>query len=202
MNIAFFGASHVAGAGLADRTHRFSTTVASTLPGTEINLGLDGSLVVGRDDNGMLISDTSGIARVPDVIEAAADKVLVLYGEDDWRSSGEPGSEDLFRQGTFLWDYDTIVRGLLDAQEAEQVVLVTIPALDYTKTNSKDLSIAAYNDQIRHTASKYELTLVDPENEQASLFKADDFDSDGNLTQSGHNKVAQLLAEHPALLRI
>jgi len=202
MNIVFFGASHTAGTGLGDRTARFATIVASTLTSVETNLGVDGSQAIGRDDNGMLISDNSGIARVPDVIDADADKVLVLYGEDDWKSAGDPGNPELFRQGTFLWDYDTIVRGLLDAQEQEQVVLITIPALDYTKTNSRDLSIAAYNNQIRHTASKYDLTLVDPENEAASLFEAADFDSDGNLTHPGHNKVAQLLAAHPALLRI
>lgn len=198
MNIVFFGASHTAGAGLEDRTVRFATIVASTLTSVETNLGIDGSQAIGRDDNGMLISDTSGIARVPDVIDADADKVLVLYGEDDWKSAGEPGNSDIFRQGTFLWDYDTIVRGLLDAQEQDQLVLITIPAAEYTAANAKDLPISTYNQQIRHTAAKYGLKIIDPEIESAELFSTSDFDSDRNLTASGHNKLAQLIAAHLA----
>jgi len=194
MNIVFFGASHTAGAGLDDGAVKFTTIVASTLTSIETNLGVDGSQAVGRDDNGMLISDTSGIARVPDVIDADADKILVLYGEDDWKSAGEPGNVDLFRQGTFLWDYDTIIRGLLDAQEADQIVLITIPAAVYTTVNAKDLPISVYNQQIRHTAAKYSLKLIDPEIEAAGLFSKSDFDSDRNLTASGHNKLAQFIA--------
>jgi hypothetical protein len=198
MNIAFFGASYVAGSGLDDRSARFSTVVASTLDSNETNLGLDGSLVIGRDDNGMLISDTSGIARTPDAIDSAADKLIILYGEDDWKNSGEPGGSEHFRQGTFLWDYDTIVRGLIDAHEPEQIVLVTVPAADYSTVNAASLPIDAYNKHIRSTAAKYSLTLIDPATETPELLSPDDFDAEGNLNPSGHLKLAKLIAERLA----
>jgi hypothetical protein len=194
MNIAFFGASYVAGYGLDDRSVRFSTIVASTLDSNETNLGLDGSLVIGRDDNGMLISDTSGIARTPDVIDSAADKLVILYGEDDWKNSGEPGELERFRQGTFLWDYDTIVRGLIDAHEADQIILVTVPAADYSKANAASLPVSVYNEHIRSTAAKYSLFLIDPETEVPELLSHDDFDAEGSLNSSGHLKLAKLIA--------
>lgn len=193
MKIVCYGSANVAGTGLQDRSMRFTSQISRLLSCQEINLGLDGSLVVGRNDQGMLISDTSAIARVPDVIDSLADRVIVLYGDNDWSKGTVPGEETLFKQGTFLWDFDTMVRGLLDAFEAEQILLVTLPAALYTLLNAKGYSVTDYNNCIRGVAARYSVPLVDAEQDLDTVLVDHDFSVPGVLSARGHIRLAEEL---------
>ena len=117
-NCVFFGASTVEGAGASSPDKRFSTLVCRSMGWDEINMGIGGTCVVGRDDEGQVTDEDSGLGRVPDVLEAAPDRVLILHGANDFGTGQPIGDPKEFRQGTFLWDYDTMARGLLFAFKA------------------------------------------------------------------------------------
>ena len=121
-----FRASSVEGAGASSPERRFSSIVCRALGWREVNLGLGGTTVTGRDDAGQVVDLTSGIGRVPEVLEAKPDHVLILYGANDFAQSRPLGEPRLFRQGTFFWDYNTMIRGLLDGLEPEQISVSTV----------------------------------------------------------------------------
>jgi lysophospholipase L1-like esterase len=84
---AFFGSSTIAGKELPDQTTRFSTVASQVLGWHEINLGHVDSRLTGRDNCGRIVSATSGIARAPEVWQANADVVIILFGEEDFANS-------------------------------------------------------------------------------------------------------------------
>ena len=108
----FYGASTAEGAGASSPAKRFSTLVCEALGWEEINLGIGGTTMTGRDDKGMIVDEESGIGRVPDVLHAAPDVVVILYGANDFGAGKPLGDAQKFQQGTFFWDYDTVLRGL------------------------------------------------------------------------------------------
>ncbi len=103
----FYGASTVEGVGASKPEKRFTTLVCRTLGWEEINLGVGGTTMTGRDDNGMMVDEESGIGRVPDILHAAPNLVVILYGANDFAQDCPLGDADKFQQGTF---YGTTTR--------------------------------------------------------------------------------------------
>jgi lysophospholipase L1-like esterase len=114
----FYGASTVEGTGASTPEKRFTSVLCQTLGWQEINLGIGGTTMTGRDDKGMIVDEESGIGRVPDILHAAPDIVVILYGANDFAQSRPLGDPSQFRQGTFYWDYDTVIRGLIENLQA------------------------------------------------------------------------------------
>ena len=121
----FYGASTAEGAGASAPGKRFSTLVCETLGWEEINLGIGGTTMTGRDDMGMIVDEESGIGRVPDVLHADPDVVVILYGANDFGVGKPLGDAQKFQQGTFFWDYDTVLRGLIENLPDARVALST-----------------------------------------------------------------------------
>jgi hypothetical protein len=192
-SVAFFGSSIVEGAGASSPVRRFTTIVSRTLGWNEINLGRRRSTVTGRDDEGQLIDEDSGLARVPDVVEAAADLVIVAFDSGDYKESRALGTMAEFRQGTFCSDFDTILRGLLFSIPKEQVVLSTTLRPQGQETpNALGLTPSQYDGAIRSLADRHELRMLDPV-EQAGLARSewDEADGDGPYpNDAGHECLA------------
>lgn len=158
----FFGASSVEGVGASSSEHRFSSIISRALGWDEINLGIGGTTIVGRDDSGQVVDLNSGIGRVPDVIEAQPDIVFIHYGANDFAQSRPLGEARLFRQGTFFWDYDTLLRGLLDALETEQIFLSTAQyRADAETPNVLGLTLGDYNRVVREAGERYGVCTFD-----------------------------------------
>ncbi len=158
----FLGASTVEGAGASAPERRFSSLVSRALGWEEINLGIGGTTVAGRDDEGQVVALDSGIGRVPDVIEAQPDLVVIHHGANDFALSVPLGAPLQFRQGTFFWDYDTMLRGLLDALEPSQFYLGTAQyRADAETPNALGLTLADYNRVIREAGERYGLCVLD-----------------------------------------
>ena len=201
---AFFGASTVAGDGASSPDKRFSTLVCRTLGWEEINLGVGGSAMTGRDDTGMITDEDSGIGRVPDLLHAAPDLIVILYGANDFGQSKPLGDPAQFRQGTFFWDYDTVLRGLIENLPDTQIVLSTLAyRADAETPNGEGLTLEDYNGVIRRLAERYGLKLADAY-ESASIdgrnfasLSADD----AHLNDDGHQRLAAFYIECLALDR-
>ena len=158
----FFGASTVEGAGASGPEKRFSTIVARTLGWEEINLGIGGTTVTGRDDEGQVTDENSGLGRVPDVLDAQPDVALILYGANDFAQSRPLGSGEQFRQGTFFWDYDTMLRGLLFVLHPVQVIISTnFYRADAETPNAEGLTLADYNRAIREVGARHGVRVLD-----------------------------------------
>ena len=158
----FFGASSVAGVGASSPERRYTTLMCRALGWEEINLGLAGSGVVGRDDAGQVVDDSSAIARVPDVLDAAPDVLFIQYGGIDFSAARPLGDPERFRQGTFLWDYDTALRGLREGLPDTQVILSTMPyRADALTPNALGLTLQDYNDAVRRLGARYGLRVLD-----------------------------------------
>ena len=159
----FFGASSVEGVGASLPERRFSSIISRALGWEEINLGIGGTTVVGRDESGQVVDLGSGIGRVPDVIEAQPDIVLIHYGANDFAQGKPLGEARLFRQGTFFWDYDTMLRGLLDALEPEQFFVSGAQyRADAETPNAAGLTLNEYNRVVREAGERYGLCTFDP----------------------------------------
>lgn len=162
LKAVFFGASTVEGVGASAPERRFSAIVARTMGWEEINLGLGGTCVTGRDEAGQVTDEDSGLGRVPDVLAAAPDFVLVLHGANDFAQGRELGDPAQFRQGTFLWDYDTMIRGLLfELQPAQVAVCTCAYRADATTPNARGLTLSDYNQIIKNVGERYGLRVLD-----------------------------------------
>ncbi len=158
----FLGASSVEGVGASSPERRYSSIVSRVLGWEEINFGIGGTTVTGRDDEGQVVALDSGIGRVPDVIEAQPDIVFIHHGANDFAQSVPLGEPLRFRQGTFFWDYDTMLRGLLDALEPPQFFLSTLLyRADGETPNAQGLTLADYNRVIREAGERYGLCVLD-----------------------------------------
>ncbi len=194
----FFGASTVEGAGASSPDRRFSTLICQTLGWEEINLGIGGTTMTGRDDTGMIVDEESGIGRVPDVLHAAPDIVVILYGANDFAGGKPLGEASQFRQGTFLWDYDTVLRGLIENLPDAQIVLTTLVyRADGETPNALGLVLEDYNSVIRHLADRYRLKLADAGANagiDARNFPALSAD-EAHLNDDGHQRLAAFFIE-------
>ena len=194
----FFGASTVQGDGASSPDKRFSTLICQTLGWEEINLGIGGTCMTGRDDRGMIVDEESGIGRVPDVLHAAPSLVVILYGANDFAAGKPLGEAGQFRQGTFLWDYDTVLRGLIENLPDAQVALSTLVyRADAETPNALGLVLQDYNGVVRHLADRYGLKLADAwENSgiDARNFAALSAD-EAHLNDEGHQRLAAFFIE-------
>ncbi len=189
--IVFYGSSTTEGAGASSPDKRFSTLICRALGWEEINLGIGGTTVVGRDEAGQVIDENSGLARVPFVLDAEPDLVLILYGANDFNQSKPLGDVSKFQQGTFFWDYDTMLRGLLDGLEPEQIVLST---LQYSKPEPTPTgaALAEFNAVIVEMGRRYGLRVLDTFAESgidARSFAALSSD-DIHLNDAGYERLA------------
>lgn len=189
----FFGASSVEGAGASDPEKRFTTLVAQTLGWEEVNLGIGGTTVVGRDEEGQVTDENSGLGRVPDVLEVRPDVVLILYGANDFGQGVPLGDPDEFRQGTFASDYDTMLRGLLYVLHTGQIVLSTCQyRADAGTPNAQGLTLPDYNRVIQTLGERNGLRVLDAYSESGigpdnwPQFSADD----AHLNDAGYERLA------------
>ncbi|MBV9852529.1 MAG: SGNH/GDSL hydrolase family protein [Armatimonadetes bacterium] len=196
--VVFYGASSVEGAGATSPERRFSTIVCRALGWEEVNLGIGGTTVTGRDDAGQVVAEESGIGRVPDVLDAGPDHVFILYGANDFAQSCPLGEPRLFRQGTFFWDYDTMIRGLLDGLEPGQITVSTCQyRVDAATPNALGLTLADYNRVIREAGERYGLCTLDPYADAGidarnwPALAADD----AHLNDTGHEVLAAFFTE-------
>ena len=194
----FYGSSTTEGAGASDPSRRFSTIVAKTLGWEEINLGVGGTTVVGRDAEGQLIRRDSGLGRVPDVLDAKPDLTLVLYGANDFGEGLELGLEADRQWGTFYWDYDSMLRGLLGELPPEKLVLSTCQfRADSTMPNAAGYILQDYNGVVKKLGAQYGVRVVDPY--QDSTIDARNFTklaSDlAHLNDAGYEQLAAFFIE-------
>jgi len=195
---AFFGASTAEGAGASSPDKRFSTLVCGTLGWEEINLGIGGTTMTGRDDKGMIVDEESGIGRVPDVLHAAPDIVVILYGANDFGAGKLLGDAQRFQQGTFLWDYDTVLRGLIENLPDARVALSTLVyRADAETPNVLGLVLEDYNGVVRHLADRYGLKMADSwANAGINAGNFAELSADeAHLNDEGHQRLAAFFIE-------
>ena len=195
----FFGSSTVEGEGASQPEKRFTTIVCQTLGWHEVNLGVGGTTMTGRDDAGMLADEESGIGRAPDVLQANPDWVLILFGANDFAQSKPLGDSKQFRQGTFYWDYDTVLRGLIENLPGAQIVPVTlIYRADGEMPNAEGKVLADYNAAIRQLAERYSLRLADADAHagiNARSFAALSVGDGAHLNDDGYQRLAAFFIE-------
>jgi lysophospholipase L1-like esterase len=189
----FFGASNVEGVGASEPAKRWASITAHTLGWEEINLGIGGTTVTGRDDTGQVTDENSGLGRVTDVLDAHPDVVLISYGANDFGQSKPLGTPDRFVQGTFFWDYDTMLRGLLYTLVPGQVVLSTAQyRSDAEVPNAQGLTLADYNHAIQQISERHGVRVLDPYTDAEidarnwPMLSADDI----HLNDTGHERLA------------
>ncbi len=194
----FFGASSVEGVGASSPERRWSSITAQALGWEEINLGLSGTTVTGRDDAGQVTDEDSGLGRVTDVLDAQPDVVVISYGANDFAQGRPLGTLERFRQGTFLWDYDTMLRGLLFQLHPGQVVLSTAQyRADAETPNAEGLVLPDYNRVIAQVGERNGVLVLDPYADAGidarnwPQLSADD----AHLNDDGHERLAAFYIE-------
>ena len=194
----FYGASTAEGTGASSPDKRFSTLVCAALGWEEINLGIGGTTMTGRDDKGMIVDEESGIGRVPDVLHAAPNVIVILYGANDFGASKPLGDAQKFQQGTFFWDYDTVLRGLIENLPDTRVALSTLVYRGDAETpNALGLVLEDYNGVVRHLADRYGLKMADSwahSGVNAGNFAELSAD-EAHLNDAGHQRLAAFLIE-------
>ena len=195
---AFFGASTVAGDGASSPDKRFSTVICQALGWEEINLGVGGSTMTGRDDKGLIADEDSGIGRVPDLLHASPGLIVILYGANDFGQSKPLGDPEQFRQGTFFWDYDTVLRGLIENLPDTQIVLSTLAyRADAETPNAEGLTLEDYNGVVRRLGDRYGLKTADAytsagiDGHNFAALSADE----AHLNDEGHQRLAAFFIE-------
>ncbi|MGI4790823.1 MAG: SGNH/GDSL hydrolase family protein [Janthinobacterium lividum] len=194
----FFGASSVEGAGASSPEKRFTSLICRTLGWEEINLGVGGTTMTGRDDSGLIVDEESGIGRVPDVLHAAPNFVIISFGANDFAQSRSIGELGKFQQGTFVSDYDTVVRGLIENLPDAKIVLATCQyRADGEILNELGFTLEDYNQAIRQIAERYKLELADAytgsgiDSHNFTAFSADA----AHLNDEGYQRLAGFFIE-------
>lgn len=187
-----------AGEGASSPARRFSTIVAGALGWQEVNLGRPASPVTGRDADGQVTDEDSGLGRVPDVLDTEPDRVIILYGDEDFRLSRPLGNTETFQQGTFTWDFDTLLRGLMLVLAPDAVTVVTLPRLPGAEQpNALGLIVPDYNDRMAWAARREGARLLDAW--ANSGITADNLHQNyhelGLLNDPGHECLAAFLLE-------
>ena len=194
----FFGASSVEGAGASSPEKRFSTLICRTLGWDEINLGVGGTTMTGRGEDGLLADEESGIGRVPDVLHARPDVVFISYGANDFVRGCSLGSLEKFEPGTYASDYDTVLRGLIENLPGARLVLATCQfRADAESPNALGLVLNDYNEVVRQLAGRYDLEMADAWKSggiDARNFGALSAD-EGHLNDDGYQRLAAFFIE-------
>ncbi len=155
--------------------------------------------MTGRDDAGMLVDEESGIGRVPDVLHANPDWVLILFGANDFVRSLPLGDPQKFQQGTFFWDYDTVLRGLIENLPDAQIVPATLVyRADGDTPNGEGKVLADYNAAIHQLAERYSLRLADADAHagiNARNFAALSIGDGAHLNDDGYQHLAAFFIE-------
>jgi len=158
----FFGASSVEGVGASSPDKRFTSIICETLGWEEINLGLGGTTMTGRGNDGLIADEESGIGRVPDILHAAPNVALISYGANDFVQSCPLGEMGRFQPGTYVSDYDTVLRGLIENLPGTKTVLATSQyRADGETPNKLGLVLEDYNEGVRQLAERYGLEMAD-----------------------------------------
>ena len=194
----FFGASSIEGTGASSPDKRFTTVLCRALGWEEINLGVGGTTMTGRDNSGLVVDEESGIGRVPDILHAKPDFVLILFGANDFVRSCPLGNLGKFQPGTFASDYDTVVRGLIENLPEAKLVLATSQyRADGEVPNTLGLTLDDYNQAVRQIGERYKLETADAYN--ASSINASNFaglSADaGHLNDEGYQRLAGFFIE-------
>ena len=194
--VVFFGASLVEGVGASAPERRFSTVACRVLGWEEVNLGIAGTCVTGRDHDGQVLDEDSGLGRVPDVLETQPDLVFVLHGGNDFAQGLPIGDPAQFQQGTFLWDYDTMARGLLFELQPAQIILLTLSdRRDAQTPNAAGLTLDDYNQVIQNVGARYGLRVLNTVAD-AGLNLATDYTDDGiHPNDAGHQCLAAFIIQ-------
>ncbi len=194
----FFGASSVEGVGASSPDKRFSSVICRTLGWEEINLGIGGTTMTGRGDDGLIADEESGIGRVPDILHAAPNVVLISYGANDFVQSCPRGELGRFQPGTYVSDYDTVLRGLIENLPDAKIVPATCQyRADGETPNDLGLVLEDYNEGVRQLAERYNLELADAY--RKSGISAGNFASlsadEAHLNDDGYQRLAAFLIE-------
>ncbi len=194
--VVFFGASLVEGVGASAPERRFSTVACRVLGWEEVNLGIAGTCVTGRDHDGQVLDEDSGLGRVPEVLETQPDLVFVLHGGNDFAQGLPIGDPAQFQQGTFLWDYDTMARGLLFELQPAQIILLTLSdRRDAQTPNAAGLTLDDYNQVIQNVGARYGLRVLNTVAD-AGLNLATDYTDDGiHPNDAGHQCLAAFIIQ-------
>jgi len=194
--VVFFGASLVEGVGASSPDRRFSTVACRVLGWEEVNLGIAGTCVTGRDHDGQVLDEDSGLGRVPDVLETQPNLVFVLHGGNDFAQGLPIGDPAQFQQGTFLWDYDTMARGLLFELQPAQIILLTLSdRRDAQTPNAAGLTLDDYNQVIQNVGARYGLRVLNTVAD-AGLNLATDYTDDGiHPNDAGHQCLAAFIIQ-------
>ncbi len=194
----FFGASSVEGAGASSPDKRFTSIICRTLGWNEINLGIGGTTMTGRGDDGLIADEESGIGRVPDILHAAPDVVVILYGANDFARSCPLGELGKFQPGTFISDYDTVLRGLIENLPEAKISVATCQyRADGETPNALGLVLEDYNGAVRSLAERYSLELADAASGSGinagnfGALSADEF----HLNDDGYQRLAAFFIE-------
>ena len=194
----FFGASSVEGAGASSPDKRFSTLVCGALGWDEVNLGVGGTTMTGRGEDGLIADEESGIGRVPDVLHAKPDVVFISYGANDFVRGCPLGRSEKFEPGTYASDYDTVLRGLRENLPGARIVLATCQyRADAETPNALGLTLDDYNAVVRQLAERYKLELADAwksagiDARNFAVLSADE----GHLNDDGYQRLAAFFIE-------
>ncbi len=194
----FFGASSVEGAGASSPEKRFSSIICRTLGWEEVNLGIGGTTMTGRGEDGLIADEESGIGRVPDILHAAPAVVLISYGANDFAQSCSLGELGKFQPGTYVSDYDTVLRGLIENLPGAKLVLATCQyRADSETPNESGLVLEDYNEGVRQLGERYGLETADAYRKSginASNFAALSAD-EAHLNDDGYQRLAAFLIE-------
>ena len=194
----FFGASSVEGAGASAPDKRFSTLVCRSLGWDEVNLGIGGTTMTGRGEDGLIADEESGIGRVPDILHARPDVVFISYGANDFVQGCPRGSLEKFEPGTYASDYDTVLRGLIENLPGARIVLATCQyRADAETPNAMGLTLDDYNAVVRQLAERYKIEMADAW--KSSGIDARNFGAlsadEGHLNDDGYQRLAAFFIE-------
>lgn len=194
----FFGASSVEGDGASSPEKRFSTLICRTLGWEEVNLGVGGTTMTGRGEDGLITDEESGIGRVPDVLHAKPDVVFISYGANDFVQSCLLGTLEKFEPGTYTSDYDTVLRGLIENLPGTRIILATCQyRADAETPNAAGLVLEDYNNAIRQLGERYQVETADAWKSSgidARNFAALSADA-GHLNDDGYQRLAGFFIE-------
>lgn len=180
---AFFGSSTVAGAGASAGELRWSSLVARRLGWREVNLGLPGSKLTAVPG-----PIPAGEERVDEVIAAAPDVVVLMYGANDVAAGIPLGDEE--RPGTFRHALARVLGRLRTAlPRAALVVCAPQPAamLDGIRR--------PYDDALAEAAARFGATYV-PAGEAFPSSRLAELAADEiHLNDRGHHALAAYVSE-------
>lgn len=180
--VAFFGSSTIAGVGASAPERRWSTLVAERLGWREVNLGLAGSKLTS-----VPARIVAGEERIAQVIAAAPDVVVVMYGANDVAAGVPLGDEET--PGTFRHAVSRVLGRLRAAlPQAELVICSPQPAAMLVGIRKP------YDDALAEAAVRVGATWV-PAGDAFAVSRLADLGSDRiHLNDGGHRALAAFVS--------